>query len=344
MDGTNAPQHLVRQFRNAQIRQTVLHAGADRRRDRGGLLVDLLEHKVRVAALFSRFHVPVGGQHFPLHRLGELVVELDAPSGHHGQIALFEDAVLPSILQQSRDIRRHKVFALAPADDEGTFPLDGKDGIGEILEQYGQRVAAPHHAQRFVERFQRFALIAVVDEFDEHFRIRLALEGVALCHEPLFQDAVIFNDAVVDDAHPRGGVGVAVHVAGLAMGGPAGVSDAAAAFGQRLKLQLFPQLGKAALALDHPDAALQRQCDAGGIIPTVFQLLQAVQQNILRVALAHITNNATHTKYLQTDSPAQNAHSAAVSFPSSFYVFVWLSFKGICCGITAVFCPSLRLV
>ncbi len=137
---------------------------------------------------------------------------------------------------------------------------------------------------------------------------------------------------------------VAVHVAGLTVGSPPGVPDAAEALCQSLRGQFLAQLCQPPLALYHADAAVQRKRHTGGVVPAILQLFQTIQQHVLRTALTDITNNATHTKYLQTDSPAQNAHSAAVSFPSSFYVFVWLSFKGICCGITAVFCPSLRLV
>ena len=63
----------------------------------------------------------------------------------------------------------------------------------------------------------------------------------------------------------------------------------------------------------------------------------------LRTTLSRITYDATHTKHLHADSPART-RTAAVSLLRSVYVLVWLSLKGFCCGIAAVFCPSLRLV
>ena len=325
MDGADAPQLFIRQLRDAQVGQAVLHAGADRCRDGGGLFVDLLEHKVRITALFRRFHVPIGGQDLPLHRLGELVVEADALPRHDGKVALFENAVAAGILEQGRDIRRHEVFPFAPADDERALTLDGKDGIREIPEEHGQRVAAAHHAQSLVDGLQRLALVAAVDELDQHFGVGLALKGVALRDEPLLQDAVIFNDAVVHDAHTRRRMRMAVHIAGFAVGGPAGMADAAATLGQGLQFQLFAQLGQAALALDHADATVQCQRDTGGVIAAVLQLFQTIQQNVLRVAFANITNNATHTKYLQTDSPALNMRTEQLSASLPVYVLVWLA-------------------
>ena len=146
-----AAQLFIRQFRDAQLRQAILHPGADRCRDGGGLLVDLLEHKVGVAALFRGFHIPVCGQLFALHCLAELVIEADALCRAHGHVPFLQHAVAAGVLEQRRDIRGHKVFALAPAYDERAFPLDRKDGVRVVLEQHRQRIAAPHLGKRSLQ-------------------------------------------------------------------------------------------------------------------------------------------------------------------------------------------------
>ena len=347
VDVPDAAQLLIAQLRDAEVGHTVLHAGADGGRDGGRLLMDLFQHEVGVAALLSGFFVPVGGQHFPLHRLAEGVVEPDAVGLDHRHVALLEDAVAAGVLEQGRNIGGHEVLALAPAHDEGALLLDGVDGVRLIPEQHAQRIAAPHQRQRLPQGCQRALLglgaAEVVDELDQHLGVRLALKGDALGHQVGLQRAVVLDDAVVDDAHAGGGVGMAVDVAGFAVGGPAGVSDAAEALGQVFCLQLAAEHFQPALALDDVDAAFQRQRDAGGVIAAVFQLFQTVQQHFLGAALTRITYDATHTKHLHADSPART-HTAAVSLLQSVYVLVWLSLKGFCCGIAAVFCPSLRLV
>ena len=137
---------------------------------------------------------------------------------------------------------------------------------------------------------------------------------------------------------------VAVHIAGLPVGRPPGVADAAAAPGQGLHRQPLAQLRQTALALDHPDAALQSQGHTGGIIAAVLQLFQTIQQNILCIPFSNITNNATHTKHLHADSPAQKTRTAQLSASCNSLCSCMAFFEGICYGITADFCPSLRLV
>ena len=344
MHRADAAQPLIRQLRNAQVGQTVLHTGAHRGRDGRRLFVDLLQHEVRVAALFSGFLIPVGGQNFSLHRLRELIVEADAVGVHHRHVPLFQHAVPAGIFQQRRDIRRNKVFRFAPAHDERALPLDREQGIREIPEQDSQRIAAPYHGQSSAQGFEGLPLITAVDELDQDLGVGLALKGIALGHEPLLQHTIVLDDAVVDDAHPGRGMRVAVHIAGLPVGRPPGVADAAAAPGQGLHRQPLAQLRQTALALDHPDAALQSQGHTGGIIAAVLQLFQTIQQNILCIPFSNITNNATHTKHLHADSPAQKTRAAQLSASCNSLCSCMAFFEGICYGITADFCPSLRLV
>ena len=304
VDVPDLPQPLVGQLRETEVGHTVLHTGADGGGDGGGLLVDLLEHEVGIAALLRSLLVPAGGQHFPLHRLAKGIIEPDAVGLDHRHVALLED------------VGGHEVLALAPAHDEGAFLLDGVDGVRLGPEQHAQRIAAAHHPQRLPQSRQRACLglgaAEIVDEPDQHLGVRLALKGDALGHQVGLQGAVILDDAIVDDAHTGGGVGMAVHIAGFAVGGPAGVSDAAEALGQALCLQLAAEHFQPSLALDDVDAALQRQRNACGVIPTIFQLFQPVQQHFLRTALSRITYDATHTKHLHADSPART-RTAAVS-------------------------------
>ena len=329
MHRTDAAQHLIGELRDAQVRHAVLHAGTDRSRDGRRLLVDLLEHEVRVAALFGCLHIPVRRQHRALHRLGKFIVEADALGRAHGHVALFQHAVATGILEQGRDIRRYEVFALAPAHDERAFALDCKDGVRAVPEQHSQRIAAPHLGQCFLQRPQRVAGVAAVDELDQHLGVGFALKGIAFGNQTFLEDAVIFNDAVVHDAHPRGGMRVAVHVAGLTVGSPPGVPNAAEALCQSLCGQFLAQLCQPPLALYHADAAVQSQRNPRRIVPAVLQFFQTVQQHILCAALADITNNATHTKHLHAGVPPRRKNAQpGPSASLSVYVLVWLSLKG----------------
>ena len=98
--------------------------------------MDLLEHEVGITALLRSLLVPVGGQHFPLHRLAKGIIEPDAVGLDHRHVALLEDAVAAGILEQGRDVGGHEVLALAPAHDEGAFLLDGVDDVRLGPEQH----------------------------------------------------------------------------------------------------------------------------------------------------------------------------------------------------------------
>ena len=107
-----------------------------------------------------------------------------------------------------------------------------------------------------------------------------------------FQLGAVLDDSVVDPHHLRlhrvgagahtaaADVGVSVDEAGSAVGGPAGVSNAAAAGKGRAAVCFFSQIAQLAHGLHHlgrlitvPDGQARR------VIAPVFQLGQPVQQN-----------------------------------------------------------------
>ena len=134
---------------------------------------------------------------------------------------------------------------------------------------------------------------------------------------------------------------MAVHIAGLAVGRPAGMTDAAAALGQRQLFQFAAQGGEPPLAFDHADAVPLGKRHTGRIVPAVLQLFQTVQQHLLGAAHPDITYNATHTKYLQTDCGAPKCAAAQSVSSIKVYVLVWLSLQGsvpVLLPVFALFC------
>src|SRR5699024_4913868 len=183
------------------------------------------------------------------------------------------------------------------AHDEGALPPDGEQGVGPVPEEDRQCIAAPHPGQGLGQGPQGLAVVAAVDQLDQHLGVGLADKGIPLCLQHGLQCPVVLNDAIVYDADVRGGVGVAVYVAGLPVGGPAGVPDAAVGGGQAGGCGFFqpgPQGGEPPLALDDPDAAPHRQGQPRRVVAPVFQFGQSVQQYVLGAAGAHIAYNATH--------------------------------------------------
>jgi hypothetical protein len=104
----------------------------------------------------------------------------------------------------------------------------------------------------------------------------------------------VLDDPVVDHGDATGGVamGVGVEVAGLAMGGPAGVGDAQAAL--HLHGQQGLQFANLALLLVHLQGAVAGDGQAGGVIAAVFQAAQPLHQDRHGVLRADISDDPAH--------------------------------------------------
>ena len=82
-------------------------------------------------------------------------------------------------------------------------------------------------------------LVEVGDELGHHLGIRLGGKGHPLRQQKFLQLRVVLNDAVVDhgDLTAVTDLRVGVHVAGRAVGGPAGVPDPCGAIRRRAALE-----------------------------------------------------------------------------------------------------------
>ena len=89
-------------------------------------------------------------------------------------------------------------------------------------------------------------------------------------------------------------MGVGIDVVRLAVGGPAGVTDAQGAGQIRAVMGQVLQHLQAALGLLHPHPLRAIHSDACGVIPPVFQPLQSIQQNGRSLLLTYISYDSTH--------------------------------------------------
>ena len=89
-----------------------------------------------------------------------------------------------------------------------------------------------------------------------------------------------------------------VRLAGAAMRGPARVADAAGALERAAAVDLLGQRGQASLGLDDLDPAVAlAHGQSCGVIPAVFQALEAIHQNRRRLLASHISNNSAHARF-----------------------------------------------
>jgi hypothetical protein len=277
---------------------------------RFGLLVDLLEHEVAEAALVGHMLSAAQQARRPLNPLAFTVVELDPQRRQQGHLPIFERQDRAGETGQGGGVTGTEKLPFTQADQQGRltashhqstghFGPDHRQGIGPMqpgqhllhrLEQQGSRGRLPGRQQ--LSKAPRH-------QVGNHFGVRIRAEHHPCGLQLLAQAAVVLDDAVLNHRQSAAAIemGVGVALLWLAMGGPAGVADAAQtrgplgliAGGEVHQFAFSLQTMQAALALLHSHCG-----DPGRVVTAVFELAQAIQQLGCRLARTNQGNDAAH--------------------------------------------------
>src|SRR5687768_15196623 len=114
-------------------------------------------------------------------------------------------------------------------------------------------------------------------EMGNHLGIGLGAECRAVFLELFAQLAEVLDDAVVYYRQPIGRVRMRIALRRLAVGGPAGMADAARAL-ERLALKLGFEITKLALGAAAGQPSVFQRRDAGGVIAAIFEALQRIDE------------------------------------------------------------------
>ena len=280
----------------------------------GGLFVDFLDHEMLVPAFFGSLGVPGDLDRIVDDFVSVQIVEGDRTRTQPGNLEIADIVHLTGVFQNRRDVGSQEAFAVGDADDHGAVLPGGEDLAGEVFEHQGQRIGAPHadHGSGDgIDRAELIFFIVIVDQLDDDFGIRLGIEAVVVAKQLGFQLDIVFDDAVVDADHvgfDRPGAGacavpadmrVRVGLAGLAMGRPAGMPDAAGSDKGIAVIRFDRKVSQLAGRFDHlgqtgsvPDS------QSGGVIAAVFQTGKPVQQNRRRLGPAGKTDDSAHNDHL----------------------------------------------
>ena len=195
------------------------------------LLVDFLEHKVWITALFCHVQVPVDVGDLGLDNVAGLVGILDACGRKLGKLTVLEHHDIAGGVDERDHVGCNIGTGFAHADyDRGILAGHG-DHAGLVSAHGGQTIGTDHvgaslaHGGHQVVRLD----ISLFDQMREDLGIGLALKVVAAALQLFAQLGEVLDDAVVDDGDTTvaAGVGVSVNDGGLAVGGPTGVADTA---------------------------------------------------------------------------------------------------------------------
>ena len=284
-----------------QIDFSVLQHGVQSILHSLGLLMDFLHHKVLKAGLFGGLGIP-----FDFHQiLGDFVavqvVEGNAVGGQPGDFHVADVVNTAGVFQNGGHIGGQVALSAGNANDHGAVLPGGIDLPGVILKEHRQGIGAPDADHGMVDGVHRgvgVLFVVVVNELDGHLRIGGGVEAVALPGQLFPQLLIVFDNAVVNGHHIAviGAMGVGIVLAGFAVGGPAGVADAAGARQGQTVVGLLRQRFQPALGFHH----LYRigsvpNGQTGGVVAPIFQTGQPLQQDGGSRLMAGKTNNSTHS-------------------------------------------------
>ena len=308
--GGDIGQKRIGESGPGQVDPAVLQNAVQGIADSGGLFVDLLEHEMLIAALFGGLGVPgdLGG--LVLDHIAVQVIENDLARGEARHLEIADVIDRAGMLQNGRDIGGQIALAVGDAENHGAVLPGGEDLAGVVAEHQGEGIGAAdtdHGARNRVHGAELVFLVIVVDQLDDHLGIGLGIEGIAVPQELGLELGIVLDNAVVDaddTGLDRAGAGagavaadmrMGVGLAGLAVGGPAGMTDAAGAGKRAAVVGFFGEVPKLAGGFDHlgelrpvPDG------QAGGVIAAVFELLQPFQQNRGGLMRPGETDNSAH--------------------------------------------------
>ena len=268
----------------------------DRLAERIGLLVDLLEHEVLVAAL-------LGGLGRPLdQRLGSpaghaiQARDLDAGRPDVGHVTLLEEDDPVRVGEDRGDVAGNEALLAVPADDQWHVLAGTHEAAHLPAVHDDERVGALDRAERRADGVGEVARIGLLDEVRQRLRVGLRGERVAPGLEPVAELPEVLDDPVVNDRDVARAVlvRVRVQVVRASVGRPAGVGQAdrrvRGAVGDRGRE--VRQL--AGLLLDEQVAVLVDEGDPGRVVPAVLESLQALHEDGTRLAGAGIADDAAH--------------------------------------------------
>jgi hypothetical protein len=289
-------------MRTASVFANTLAAGDaffQRLRHGARLLVDLLQHVVRVVALLGGVGREFAGVHLAAHGVAVVVGDAIAVAADFAGVAFLEEHEIARHRQQCRDVGGDEVLALAQADDHRAALAREDHAPGLVFGDHHQRIRAFQFRDRGAHGLEQVIglLQVIVHAMRDHLGVGLRGERIPRRLQLGAQLVVVLDDAVVDDrdAVPRD-VRVRVALARHAVGRPAGVGDAQLAVRGALVQRVLenPHLADGAQALDRAAAVQYRH--ARGVIAAVLEAAQALDQDGHDVALGDGSDDSAHAR------------------------------------------------
>ena len=183
------------------------------------------------------------------------------------------------------------------AYDQRAVFADGIKFFRVIPENDPQRIGAFHPVHDLCHGLQGIALIIIIQQVGDHFRIRLGYKHIPVALQLLFQLQIIFNDPVVDhhDTLILVKMRVGIHIRRRTMGRPAGMADTKGSGKGLPAMSQFTKHFQPPLGLYHVNLFSIVNGDPRRIVASVFQFGKTVQKDGRSLFISDISDNSTHS-------------------------------------------------
>ena len=287
---------FIRELQLVKDDVVVPHARLNGRLEGARLLHDLLEHEVVVAALLRRFDVPDHAGNLLLDRLPGTVIDREMVGRQLRKFAVVDVNHVFRMRNERRNVGGKEVLARADAEDHRSAVFGDEQAIRLVCTQNAEHIAALQPGGGAHHGLLQIAVIVHVDQMHHNFRIRLAVEHIALGQQHFAQLQIVFDDAVMYDGKLAviADMRMGVHIRRRAVRGPSGMTDADAAAQVCAVMRLFAEVADHTARFDHMDGPILLHRDAGGVIAAIFERFQPFQQNRRSFLPADIANDSTH--------------------------------------------------
>ena len=216
-----------------------------------------------------------------------------------GYLVVLQVDHLVGVLHERGGVAAYEVFALPDAYDERTAAARHEQRAGVAAVYQGNGVCAHYLVQSQLQGSEQVDVVGalqVVHQLYQHFGVRAAAEGDAFLLQPLLDDGIVLDDAIVHQGKvARGGhMRMCIGLRGLAVGGPAGVGYADVACAVFVGGILL-QPGHFACSLVHVQPSFGvDEGDACTVVASVFQSFQSFNQDGISLPLADVSYYSTH--------------------------------------------------
>ena len=285
------------QLVNAQM--AAHHTTRQRVADNARLLVDFLQHEIGIAAFFSGINIPVNMSHGRLNLVAVCIVICDIHRRELGKLAVFQNNDVTRCLQQGNHIACHIRAGCAASYHQRTVLARNHNNAGLGRARYRQTIRAIDAFRCSANSCKKIAVIRAFHQVSHYFGIGCAGKVVSFAFQFFAQLSKVFYDAVM---HYRNGavaryLGMRVCLARLAVRCPTCMTNAACA----RQANAFHRLLKRrnlSFATHHMQPVGLHNGHAGGVVSTILQLFQALDQEGSRSLRSRITHNSAHRQPL----------------------------------------------